>query len=639
MNINFKPHLGRTGLCWMLVCTALLATLPSTYQLAQIGNSTRKIRVRANSTSQKVGSAVNWQADFNTAIAQSKQTGKPVFWYIPTLPDTFMDRKTEIHRYMLAGPFSWPAIIKTLNENAICLKAPPTKQQQQRFGLSTYKFVEPGFVILNSDGTKTSQVDQLTTLQPIWLNQLIQKSLGLPNGDKLYSETARLPWNLLADQQFASAAIQAKQTLNQPDLSDDQRAELELLLGMAIFRTGQHQQAIDIWKTAAQRYPNQPLAWKAAAESQLIGPFARGFETHSKLPPAAMAAGTASRGSTSPQNVYTQPQLQFRSAQFLLAMQRRDGSFRDSDYDFGGTDSLPNVHVAVTSLAGQALLAQYENLSDVSPEFKKQLADSVAAAAKFVSDDGNLNKRDQDEILWACAFRLRFLTACLRSTAPQIKAVLPSDQITRIIASLETIQTRRGNWYHEYSNPFATGTALLALTEAARSGHTVNSNRIEKGSAALASQRFRDGVFPYQSGGDNRTRTANRPTKMASAGRRPLCELALFHTGKSDNQKLVAAIEASFAHHAAMAKAYKYDDHTDNLNYGGFFFWYDMRSRCEAIQHVADDRQRSQFVAQQLALIMAIPEIDGCFVDSHELGRSYATSMALICFDLLNRSQ
>ena len=306
---------------------------------------------------------------------------------------------------MLAGPFSWPTIIKTLNENAICLKAPPTKQQQQRFGLSTYKFVEPGFVILNSDGTKTSQVDQLTTLQPIWLNQLIQKSLGLPNGDKLYSETARLAWNLLADQQFASAAIQAKQTLNQPALSNAQRSELELLLGMATFRTGQHQQAIDIWKAAAQRYPNQPLAWKAAAESQLISPFARGFETHSKLPPAAMSAGTASRGSTSPRNVYTQRQLQFRSAQFLLAMQRRDGSFRDSDYDFGGTDSLPNVHVAVTSLAGQALLAQYENLSDVSPELKKQLANSVAAAAKFVSDDGNLNKRDQDEILWACAFR------------------------------------------------------------------------------------------------------------------------------------------------------------------------------------------------------------------------------------------
>ena len=28
---------------------------------------------------------------------------------------------------------------------------------------------------------------------------------------------------------------------------------------------------------------------------------------------------------------------------------------------------------------------------------------------------------------------------------------------------------------------------------------------------------------------------------------------------------------------------------------------------------------------------MALPEIDGCFVDSHEIGRCYGTAMALLC--------
>ena len=37
-------------------------------------------------------------------------------------------------------------------------------------------------------------------------------------------------------------------------------------------------------------------------------------------------------------------------------MQRTNGGYYDSDYDFGGTDSLPNVHVAVTALVGMALL-------------------------------------------------------------------------------------------------------------------------------------------------------------------------------------------------------------------------------------------------------------------------------------------
>ena len=35
--------------------------------------------------------------------------------------------------------------------------------------------------------------------------------------------------------------------------------------------------------------------------------------------------------------------------------------------------------------------------------------------------------------------------------------------------------------------------------------------------------------------------------------------------------------------------------------------------------------------AKQKGIIMAMPEIDGCFVDSHEIGRCYGTAMALLC--------
>jgi len=408
---------------------------------------------------------------------------------------------------------------------------------------------------------------------------------------------------------------------------------------MAAFRTGDHQQALNIWKAASERYPNEPLAWKASAEAQLIGPFARGFETHRKLPAQVMTAGIESRGSAAPKNVYTQQQLQSRSTQFLLAMQRSDGGFRDCDYDYGGTDSLGNVHVAVSSLAGLALLGRHDRLVDGSPELKKRLVSSVSAAAKFVSDENNLNKQDRDEILWACAFRLRFLLACERSVDPQIQAVASPAQIARMVESLEAIQSKRGNWYHEYSNPFVTATALLALEEAARAQHSVDSKKFAKGAESLAGDRYQNGAFPYISAGrkraNNPSRDAKRSLQIGSAGRRPLCELALFQCKKSSDQQLVAAVKASFEHHKALAKAYKYDNHTNNYVYGGFFFWYDMRSRCEAIKFVADEEQRAKFVAQQKALMMGLPEVDGCFVDSHELGRVYGTAMALICFDLL----
>ena len=638
----FRRHSVLLKRCACAVVLCLLLLLLSDSLQAQPGNSTKKNRVKPNDASQKIGSAIDWQPDFETAIGEAKRTGRPVFWYVPTLPDTFMDRKIELHRYMLAGPFSWPSIIKSLNDNAICLKAVPTRRQQQQFDLQTYKFVEPGFVILNSDGGKQSQVDELTTLHPGWLNELIQKSIGLKTPAALYSAAAVPVWKKLADQDYDGALGQAKFELSKPGLSEALRVELELLSGMATFRTGQHSQALNIWKVASERYPNQPLGWKAAAEAQLIGPFARGFETHVELPPAATTAGIQSRGSASPKNVYTLQQLRERSTQFLLSMQASDGGFRDSDYDFGGTDSLANVHVAVSSLAGLALLERYESLRGDNSKLKKRLRDAVSNAARFVADDSNLNKRDRDEILWACAFRLRFLLACGRSNDPQIKTAFAIDQMPRIIKSLEAIESRRGSWYHEYSNPFTTATALLALQEAAGDGYSVDAERINKGSAVLAGQRYRNGAFPYMIRDDketnNSSRNANRSARIASAGRMPLCELALFQTDKSDSEKLAAAVAASFEYHAVLAKSYKYDDHTDALNYGGFFFWYDMRSRCEAIKFVANESRRAKFVAQQQALMMGLPELDGCFVDSHELGRVYGTAMALICFDLLDGS-
>ncbi|MEZ6095879.1 MAG: hypothetical protein R3C03_16885 [Pirellulaceae bacterium] len=39
---------------------------------------------------------------------------------------------------------------------------------------------------------------------------------------------------------------------------------------------------------------------------------------------------------------------------------------------------------------------------------------------------------------------------------------------------------------------------------------------------------------------------------------------------------------------------------------------------------------------RQREIILQIPEIDGCFVDSHELGRCYGTAMALLSLSLLS---
>ena len=119
------------------------------------------------------------------------------------------------------------------------------------------------------------------------------------------------------------------------------------------------------------------------------------------------------------------------------------------------------------------------------------------------------------------------------------------------------------------------------------------------------------------------------PHALAEPGR-VLGELALSSWGIGKQEWLQRASDASFEHHAKLAGVRKYDDHSNRHGHGGFFFWYDMRARSEAIMQLEDPEARAKAIAAQRELILSLPEIDGCFVDSHELGRAYGTAMALL---------
>ena len=278
----------------------------------------------------------------------------------------------------------------------------------------------------------------------------------------------------------------------------------------------------------------------------------------------------------------------------------------------------------------------------VKGEARKKVASAIKSAISFVTDQANINQVDRDEILWAYAYRLRFLIQVknLNPTIGEELGIEPAtlDQhISQAVASLESVQSRRGSWYHEYNNPFVTATALLALSQANDAGAAVNSTKVEKGVASLARDRFGNGAFPYESsrGSGNQKFAGGKREVAESAGRMPLCELGLWYWGKSSDEALVDAIKNSFQGQANLDRSLKYDDHTSALHYGGFFFWYDMRARSEAISRVKDAAAKAEFTRQQRAIIMNLPEIDGCFVDSHELGRVYGTSMALLSLDWL----
>ena len=593
-------------------------------------NSTEKIRVVPNAIASKIGTAVLWESEFAEAKQKSAESGKPIFWYVPRLAETFMDRKNEVDRYMRAGPFSNPGIIASINEHYVPLMAVPEEAEAKTYELLPFKFIEPGFLIVESDGAASTKIDRITTMHSAWLASFLKPATTLAKpADSL----------LRARQQFANGEYDKCQVVNRMRVSKDDAVELQLISAMAMFRQGKHDAALKKFASVGESFSDHPLGWKAAAEAQRIGPFVRGFEVYRQLPAAAMNAGRKSAGSAAPENTYSDAELWKRGIEFLLSMQNDKGCFNDSDYDFGGTDSLPNVHAAVTSIAAMALVEAHDRpeLAELQP----RIAKAIERAVEYVSDESNLNLRDRDEIFWAYLYRLRLLN--------RIESKWKNVGVDRIGISLKAmtgLQTKSGDWYHEYNNPFVTASALWAIKESESLGARVDASSVEAGIAALKRCRYTNSAFAYATPrrrsidepGSVEDKQAKRGSVIGSAGRMPLCDGALVIWEQAEHEALVNGLKQSFEMHEALDKARKYDNHTSSYSYGGFFFWYDMESRTEAILKVADEAIRKEMAEKQRDLVVAIPEIDGCFVDSHEIGRSYGTAMALLCLSGCEKS-
>ncbi len=594
-------------------------------------NSTKKIRTAPSPLADRCGSAIEWLESYDAAIARAKETKRPVFWYVPTVANSPMDRQPEIDRAMRAGPFSWPSTIELLNSRFVPLRMAASGDLQKRHGLVRGSFVEPGWIALDADGKELARMHSITTQHPQWFEAPLRQLVG--DGADAFPVTpgAKDLWDSYRSGDAAACerlvvAFLAKSPA--PALE----AEARFLLGAVHRRTQREADALAAWRECTERLPEQPFAWKCAMEAEGHGPFVRGIEDFLAIP--ARVLRDRDEGSRAPRGTYAEAELWQRGVSFVLAMADQDGIVRDSIYDFGGTDSLANVHIAVTYLCGEALLHAARRADAGQIELSNESRAAVEARLQqllaLAESDAKLALEDRDEILWAHAYRVRFLSrhAQLRGGASADK---PKAILGPAVAALSRLQPETGMWFHEYGNPFAVATALQALAFAKEQGETIDEEIVARGVGALRRCRTEQGAYTYGDPG----KRAPRATVAAAAGRMPLCELALVQWGKSDAAALQASLAAAFEHHALLAAVRKYDDHADRHGYGGFFFWFDMLGRAEATRFVEDAAQRDVWRAQQKKLVLDLPEFDGCFVDSHELGRAYGTAMALLCLAAL----
>ncbi|MHC4838672.1 MAG: hypothetical protein ACYTF3_10875, partial [Planctomycetota bacterium] len=152
-----------------VACAALLGAACVSFATAaqeQSGNTTTKVRATPGELAARVGQWIPWRSDLEAALAEAEQTGKPIFWSIPTIHGSFMDRKVEVERYWLGGPLSWPRTVELLERDYIPVHLPASKELCKQYGIEPIAFIEPGYLVLDADGTEAFREQRLTTFHP-----------------------------------------------------------------------------------------------------------------------------------------------------------------------------------------------------------------------------------------------------------------------------------------------------------------------------------------------------------------------------------------------------------------------------------------------------------------------------------------
>jgi hypothetical protein len=110
--------------------------------------------------------------------------------------------------------------------------------------------------------------------------------------------------------------------------------------------------------------------------------------------------------------------------------------------------------------------------------------------------------------------------------------------------------------------------------------------------------------------------------------RTAICELALFHAGKLQITDVAAGVEAYWKFVDRLEAVRLCDYHSDG-RLAGFFYFHAGFHTLEAARALSGaPRESTQKRFRER--ILAIPEWDGSFVDSHEIGKSYGTASALL---------
>jgi len=588
----------------------------------------------------------------------AREKNRLILWYCPRIPGTHMFRAAVLDHYAKAVFFTDPGVVDLVRSKFVALRMSSDESLAGSVGLRKPDFIEPGFVFLTPEGRAVHTMDRIRTFNADWLRGAMiavlrrNDAYNAPAGDSVEDlirggddekaleratpdQKARIFRHAGRHREVLGLACSALHKgialLALGDLDGAQRTletddSPEALYHRAAIEVANARNPEALWKRLMERHPDSSWAWRAAAQKATDpdglprGPMQHLYEDFSVPPPKGLV-------STTGEPAATVEGAARRALEFLLRAQRDDGSWSDARYCYGwasymigrgikegkldpgykvwpDTTLRPNFYIAVTALSALAL-AEWR---DTAPE----KVDRALRKAEAYFDDDSRVATGRCEECYAEMFRLLYYT--------KTKDV---PRMTRIVARLGKLQDEDGFWGHEYPSAFATGAVVHAIIAAKRAGADVPGVLLSRAADALLKTR-RDGLrhdYRHEPG-------KPQSSEKNSSGRTALAELALHECGRGSLETVAAGVDVFWKHVAALEAIRACDNHADE-ELAGFFFFYCVYHALEAARAL-DEPARGRHLEKFRAQILSLPEMDGSFVDSHELGKSYGTAMALL---------
>jgi len=606
--------------------------------------------------------------------AKAQETGRPILWYIPQVKGAHMYRGAILDTYMNAAIWSDEAIVDLVKTRFVPMRAACTGALEDQTKVKRWRVVEPAIVILDAKGEEVHAIQRIRTFNAGFIFEALLSTLppahpakdatvdDLIRGGWLDQAAERLAAEMGADAKCRLAMVRRRQGRDEEALKllDEAAAEakdaglqgaIAVERGRALLSLGKIEEArivlepaasaktlsaaaaayhlalaermrgrdtaaVDLWEKLAKESPESRWGWRAAANTAIHkdrkphGPGPVAFED--VLRSAAPAAGaTTTRWE---RKVADLDDAARRAVAWLLRAQAANGSWNDSRYAYWPSPEIqPNVHVAVTGLSMTALL----EWKAVDPA---RIETALAAGEKFLFDDRNLAPGKNEEC-YAEAYRLLYVVRKHAAAADPAAKKECLERMNGFVKKLAALQDKIGFWAHEYPNPFTTAAILQVLLKAKAAGAEVPEMMLAKGVEALKSTRGDRGRQAYGGGGP--------PSAVwDSSCRSAMCEGALLELKATEKSEFEAAMEDFWTHLDRRERVRVCDYHSDG-EVAGFFFFHGFYHTTEAIA-LLEGKLREEAAAKAAAHLAKIPEIDGSFIDSHEMGKSYGTAMALL---------